>query len=96
MLDMGPVLPNTPEGDVQEVTVLNEGAWDVEIFSLDFDKVTATKHQHLLAVVEYRSFLALFGRIPETFVCVISPPPPGTLRGRLRFSQALDGVFEFL
>lgn len=39
MLDMGPVLPDTPEGDVQEVTVLNEGAWDVEIFSLDFDKV---------------------------------------------------------
>ena len=41
MLDMGPVLPDTPEGDVQEVTVLNEGIWDVEIFSLDFDKVTA-------------------------------------------------------
>lgn len=40
MLDMGPVLPDTPEGDVQEVTVLNEGTWDVEIFSLDFDKVT--------------------------------------------------------
>ncbi|CAM9404159.1 unnamed protein product, partial [Laminaria digitata] len=48
MLDMGPVLPDTPEGDVQEVTVLNEGTWDVEIFSLDFDKVTIAKQQYLL------------------------------------------------
>lgn len=39
MLDMGPVLPNTPQGDSREVTVTNEGAFDVEIFSLDFDKV---------------------------------------------------------
>lgn len=48
MLNMGPVLPDTPEGDVQEVTVLNEGTWDVEIFSLDFDKVTIAKQQYLL------------------------------------------------
>ena len=39
MLDMGPVLPNTPQGDSREVIVTNEGAFDVEIFSLDFDKV---------------------------------------------------------
>lgn len=39
MLEMGPVLPHAPQGDLREVTVLNEGTWDVEIFSLDFDKV---------------------------------------------------------
>lgn len=39
MLDMEPVLPHTPQGDCREVTVFNEGTWDVEIFSLDFDKV---------------------------------------------------------
>lgn len=39
LLDMGPVLPYTPQGDSREVTVTNEGAFDVEIFSLDFDKV---------------------------------------------------------
>lgn len=39
MLEMGPVLPNAPQGDLREVRVLNEGEWDVEIFSLDFDKV---------------------------------------------------------
>lgn len=40
MLDMGPVLPYTPQGDSREVTVTNEGAFDVEIFSLDFDKAS--------------------------------------------------------
>lgn len=53
-LDMGPVLPYTPQGDSREVMVTNDGAFDVEIFSLDFDKVgrirvrshaPATKHQ---------------------------------------------------
>lgn len=39
VLYMGPVLPYTPQGDSHEVTVTNESAWDVEIFSLDFDKV---------------------------------------------------------
>lgn len=39
MLDMGPVLPHAPQGDSREVTVFNDSAWDVEIFSLDFDKV---------------------------------------------------------
>lgn len=39
MLDMGPVLPYTAQGDSREVTVTNEGAFDVELFSLDFDKV---------------------------------------------------------
>lgn len=39
MLDMGPVLPHAPQGDSREVDVINEGKWDVEIFSLDFDKV---------------------------------------------------------
>lgn len=37
-LDMGPVLPHMPQGYSREVEVLNEGTWDVEIFSLDFDK----------------------------------------------------------
>lgn len=41
MLDMGPVLPHTPHGDCREVMVFNEGTWDVEIFSLDFDKVSS-------------------------------------------------------
>lgn len=38
-LEMGPVLPHASEGDLREVQLINEGAWDVEIFSLDFDKV---------------------------------------------------------
>lgn len=49
VLEMGPVLPSAPQGDVQEVTVLNEGSWDVEIFSLDFDKVTSTCYWSLSA-----------------------------------------------
>lgn len=44
LLDMGPVLPRAPEGDIREVTVMNEGTWDVEIFSLDFDKVRGTRN----------------------------------------------------
>lgn len=44
MLDMGPVLPYTPQGDSREVTVTNEGTFDVEIFSLDFDKVGSCAH----------------------------------------------------
>lgn len=43
MLEMGPVLPHAPEGHLREVTILNEGSWDVEIFSLDFDKVNGRK-----------------------------------------------------
>lgn len=39
MLEMGPVLPHEPHGDSREVEIINEGSWDVEIFSLDFDKV---------------------------------------------------------
>lgn len=46
MLDMGPVLPYTPQGDSREVTVTNEGAFDVEIFSLDFDKVGPCTRAH--------------------------------------------------
>lgn len=43
MLEMGTVLPHAPEGDSREVEVLNEGMWDVEIFSLDFDTVRPTE-----------------------------------------------------
>ncbi|CAM9769679.1 unnamed protein product, partial [Sphacelaria rigidula] len=45
MLDMGPVLPHEPQGDSREVEIINEGPWDVEIFSLDFDKV---RSQHIM------------------------------------------------
>lgn len=46
MLDMGPVLPYSPQGDSREVTVTNDGAFDVEIFSLDFDKVSLCARPH--------------------------------------------------
>ncbi|CAM9472874.1 unnamed protein product, partial [Hapterophycus canaliculatus] len=47
MLDMGPVLPHTLHGDCREVTVINEGTWDVEIFSLDFDKAHLVEEEIL-------------------------------------------------
>ncbi|CAN0432095.1 unnamed protein product, partial [Ectocarpus sp. 8 AP-2014] len=47
MLDMGPVLPHAPQGDSREVTVFNDSAWDVEIFSLDFDKAHLVEEEIL-------------------------------------------------
>ncbi|CAM9169791.1 unnamed protein product [Choristocarpus tenellus] len=38
LVELGPVLPHSEDGDQMEVEMRNESVWDIEVFSLDFDK----------------------------------------------------------